>query len=293
MGIIILFGLFGLVVIGGLASIPLGAGWRGGAVAGGALVLGVIIWLFVAITPVGPSDVGIVTFGGHTVGKDLGPGYHYVSPWDNVTIWDDSVQPANFSGKGCLQIRVAGSQSACLNVRIQWRDNPRGSDAQYKKYRGSFSRLTNTYMQRLVIEGLFNNVFEKYDPVANAQQTASGKGGTTVTSLTAQVASNIRSADKGEISIISVSSGNILYDAQVEQALNSLTEAAAKTNVAAQNEKTAEDQKIAADTLASAHLTPAVLFQECLNDTLELTNPSPAWNCTSEQNLSLLLNGRK
>jgi hypothetical protein len=292
MGIIVFLGVLVVVFVVGLVVALITRSLTPAAVAAVAAVVLVIVLLFTSIASVGTSEVGIVTFGGHTKGHDLPPGYHAVAPWESVTKWDDSVQPSTFQGKKCLQIRIAGSQSACLNVKVQWRDNPAGSDSQFRKYK-NFDNVTSAFMSRIAVEGFFNNVFETFDPVAEATLTKAGEtSGTTVTSLTAKVRAQMQGAYKGQITIVALSGGNISYDHQVETALNALTTAKAKTNVATQNEATALAQKAAANDLAGAKLTPAVLYQTCLNDTLEMTHIPAAWNCGSPQSLALLLNGK-
>jgi regulator of protease activity HflC (stomatin/prohibitin superfamily) len=292
MGIIILLLILAVITAGGIiAMLMKEPRYIGACVAGGGLALLVLTLLVTSLTAVGPSDTGIVTAFGHTQGGDLRPGMHLVAPWDAVTTWDGSVQSDSYAGSGCLTIRIAGSQSACLDVKVQWKDNPAAADAQFKAYR-TFSRMADGTMSRIAIEGFFNNVFEAFDPVREASLTAAGEtSGSTVTSLTRQVTTQMQAAYRGEITIVSLASGNIRYDSQVETALSSVVTAKAKTNVAVQGEQTAEAQKAAANDLAGARLTPAVLYQTCLNDTLEMTSPSEAWNCGSVPSLSLLLNG--
>jgi regulator of protease activity HflC (stomatin/prohibitin superfamily) len=256
---------------------------------GGAagLVLGLIILGFTLVATVGPSDVGIKTSFGHVDG-DIGPGIHLVAPWQTVTIWDDSIQQTQFTGKNCLQIRIAGQQSACLDVNIFWKDNPAGSDNQFRSYR-TFSRVANAYTSRSVITRFFNNVFERFNPVAEV--AAGTTSGTTVSSLAEQVLANTRHSYAGTIYIQTLSAGQIKYDSQVESALSSVIKAKANTAVALQNEQTAKDQRVANQDEQTA-LTPQVVQQNCLNMTqtqLQAGNMLPqGWNCMGASSVGVL-----
>jgi hypothetical protein len=269
------------------------AGARAGMRAGGAaaVLLGIICFFLATTTTVGPSDVGIETAFGHVDG-DLTPGIHLVAPWESVTVWDDSVQQTQFDSakgsSGCLRIRIAGQQSACLDVNIFWRDNPAGSDAQFREYR-TFPRVAGAFMSRAVVTRYFNSVFEKFDPV---QQVASGTtSGTTVSTLAAQVLTDMRTAYAGTIFIQSLSAGQIQYDSYVESALSSVIKAKANTAVAQQNEQTAHDQATANAELEKK-LNAAVIEQDCLNMTqqqLQAGNTLPqGWNCTGSSAVGIL-----
>lgn len=247
-----------------------------------AILLGVICFFLSTTTTVGPSDVGIETAFGHVNG-DLTPGIHLVAPWENVTVWDDSVQQAQFANtrgsSGCLQIRIAGQQSACLDVNIFWRDNPAGSDAQFREYR-TFPRVSDAYMSRAVVTKFFNAVYERFDPVAEV--AAGTTGGSTVSDLAATVLADMRDSYAGTIFIQSLSAGQIQYDPQVESALSSEIKAKANTAVAVQNEQTAVDQaKANAD--YKTNLTGTVVEQNCINMTQQQLQAGntlpPGWNC--------------
>jgi SPFH domain / Band 7 family len=285
MGVVVLCAILGLVAVGcviwgAAAKQPLA--YLAAAV---SVVIAGLILILSSLTTVGPSDVGIETAFGHTVGNDLGPGLHWVAPWDGVTIWDDSVQRTAFEGKDCLNIRIAGQQSACLDVIVFWKDKPSASDAQFRQFR-TFPRVEAAYFSRGVVTKFYNNVFESYDPVALASQTtkAGQQGGITVSTLTKNVLANIQGAYADTADVISLNSGQIRYDQQVESALSSVVKAKASYNVALQNKATALAQSTANGYLAKAGtLTGPVVMQNCLNITQTIIQAGghmpPAWTC--------------
>ena len=266
--------------------------WIGGVVAVVAAFLGLLVLGVSTYSPVGTSDTGIVTSFGHTDG-DLGPGNHWTAPWQNVTIWDHSVQRLAFEGNNCLQIRIAQQQSACLDVIVFTRLDPQAADAQFQKYK-TFPRVQAALFSRGVVTSFYNDVFEHYNPVLLASQQ---NGGTTIAGLTRQVLHNLRTAYANQAFIVSLNSGQIRYDSQVEQALQSVVKATANVNVQKQNATAASYQHAAAAKLAqSGSLTPAVVEQICITTTQQILQAGgtlpPAWTCTGSGG-GVIVNGSK
>jgi len=272
------------------------------------LLLAIFIGWHSMTVQVEPSDVGIKTAFGHTQGGDLRPGLHTKWPWEHVTIWDASNQREEWIGNNCLEIRISGGQSACLNVVLQWRDNPKDADAQFVQYR-QFENISKSLVSKAIVTGYFNQEFEKFDPVAAAAaatcqvkpgedpaQAAKGcvnqQSGTQISALVSNVQTNLKTALNGKIIISSLSGGNIDYDTQIDDALNKLVLARQNTLTAIQDEQTALAKSQANKELQDKQkLTPELLYYDCIQATLQMTNKSAAWNCGTPQSLALLLNG--
>ena len=89
-----------------------------------------------------------------------------------------------------------------------------------------------------------------------------------------------------------LSGGNIDYDTQIDDALNKLVLARQNTLTAIQDEQTALAKSQANKELQDKQkLTPELLYYDCIQATLQMTNKSAAWNCGTPQSLALLLNG--
>lgn len=271
------------------------------AVAGAALVLiaPLSIVFGLVLAPIGTSDTGIVTSFGHTDG-DLNPGIHWIEPWQDVAIWDGSVQHVVFGGGGknglpCLKVRIAGQQQACLNVNIWYQDNRAGADSQFVKYR-TFARLQEALFSGGALVQFFNNRFEGFNPVALATRTGQGlQGGQDVTALTREVAADLRSAYAGQVNIIRVTTSSPQYSSTVEAALEQVVKAAAGTEVAQQQEKTAGAQAAAIGTLNHAKANPATITQLCINTTKDIIASGgslpQAWTCTGSTS-GVLVSGK-
>jgi regulator of protease activity HflC (stomatin/prohibitin superfamily) len=291
-------GILVLVIILFLGAIGLGVyarsssgNWAYGLGAAACAGLALVILLFASINTVGPSDTGIVTAFGHVQGSDLGPGIHLLPPWDTVTIWDDSIQADNFTGKNCLTVRIDNQQTACAVGEVLWQDNRGNADSQFRNYR-TFARVTNALVD-VTLQREMNDVFETFDPVSEASSTA--KPGSAldpeVSQLGAQVQAQMQAFLSGQITIRLVSVSRLIYNPQVEAALAKVTTAKANTNVALQNEQTAIAQR-AADRELQLNLTPLVVAQNCINVTQTLSqegNTLPiGWSCTGGAGVSIL-----
>lgn len=253
------------------------------------LISGVAL-IFSSVVQIGPSDVGIVTAFGHTVGTDLGPGIHSKAPWETVTTWDDSVQQTAFEGgsskniaAGCLDIRIAGQQSACLDVIVFWKDKASASDTQFRQFR-TFDRVKAAYFSRGVITKFYNSVFEKYDPIALAG-LGNTSTGTQVSALTKQVLANMQAAYANVADVVSLNSGQIQFTGTVENALNREVAAKTNANVALLNKQASVYQAQAAANLQrGGNLSALVVAQNCLNVTQTIIqggsgNLPPNWTC--------------
>ena len=274
------------------------------------LLLGLFITWNAMTVQIEPFDVGIKTAFGHTQGGDLGPGLHPKLPWETVTVWDASNQREEWTGRDCLRIRISGGQNACLDVVLQWRDDRSDADAQFVQYR-NFGNVSRSLISRAIVTGYFNTEFEKFDPVAAAAaatcEIKSGQdpataakgcvnqqGGTQVSTLVAKVLTALQTAKAGKIIVSSLSGGNIQYDTQIDTALNKLVLARQNTLTAIQDEQTALAKSQANKELQQKQtLTPEILYHECIQATLAMTNPPAAWSCGSAKDIAVLVGAGK
>jgi hypothetical protein len=275
--------------------------WVGAVVAGVAFILGAAVLFGSMYTPVGTSDVAVVTSFGHTDG-DLQSGVHLTAPWQDTTTWDHSVQRTSFEGKNCLQVRIFGGQTACLPTVIQWQAVPAAADSQFKRFR-TFLRMQAAYMSASTIVGFFNNSFETFNPITTASlQANGGKGGTTVTALVKQVAGSMRTSYAGQVNIERITVGTPQYSQYVDGQLGKVVGAKVGLETATINAQTAVQEANAAKNLQSGgHLSPLVVLQNCVDTVKALAqageSTAPTFNCSnlfggSGISASVLLGGK-
>jgi hypothetical protein len=257
--------------------------WIGAVVAGVAGLLGFLVLIGSTYTPVGTSDVAVVTSFGHTDG-DLNSGVHFIAPWKDTTVWDHSVQRTSFEGSNCLQVRIFGGQTACLPTVIQWQAEPSAADQQFRRFR-TFLRMQAAYMSASTIVGFFNNRFETFNPITVASLQANGStGGTTVTSLVRQVATDMRAAYTGQVNIERITVGTPQYSSYVDGQLGKVVGAKVGLETATINAKTAIQEANAAKNLTLGnHLSQLAVLQNCIDTVKSLAqageSTSPTFNC--------------
>jgi regulator of protease activity HflC (stomatin/prohibitin superfamily) len=114
--IVILLVIVGLLVAIGSAIGGEGDG-RGGGIAGGVflVLIGIVVWGFVAFTQVKATEVGVpVTFG--KVGAPLESGVHWVKPWTNVEKFP--IRPLTTEQQ--VGVRTAEGGKVTAQVAARW-----------------------------------------------------------------------------------------------------------------------------------------------------------------------------
>lgn len=278
---------------------------RGAQVVGGALLLfGLLLLFFDSYTTVGARGVTVQTAFGKIQGAPLGPGWHWVRPWNNLEEFDASVQTLKFhqaepnDNGDCLTVRLGNSTLACVDVTTQWNINHLGDvNALYLQYK-TFDNIHDNLVKRQLGSAL-NEIFGNYDPLAAIN---SGTGTPTVNThdLQSKVMAVLQRDLGREITITSVTIPVVHFDGDTENRLKSYQQAKADTRIAEQQKQTAVQQGLAAKELAAQPGLdkPGVQYQNCLNLTHELAKLGqlgqlpPTWNCNGSSNMPLLLQSK-
>lgn len=270
------------VAIGfGVAFLP---GANKVACVGAGLALGALLLVLSSSTVVDTRSVGVETSFGKPVGV-LAAGYHWKRPWAKVSDWDGTIQ----TFKDDVKVRLANQTTAAVDASVQWQVDV---DAKvldlYKNYR-SFDRLQINVVARQAGRSL-NDVFGTYDPLAVDDQ---GHAKVVVSDLASRVETDMRGQLPAGITIVNVTIISIAFDPNVQAQINNITSAASATKVAQQQELTNQAIAKANQALAGngANLTPAVLYQNCLNMTqaaLKAGETLPVgWNCGNPYQLTV------
>lgn len=246
-----------------------GMAFAGQIAAGAASVLtGITVLLVIASswTVVSTQDIGIITSFGRPSGH-LSAGLHFIAPWDSVTEMDEAVQITDYSGGGCLTVRIADQQTACANVTIRWRIQPSAADELFRNYRNSTAGVQDGLVGP-ELQNTANTVFGAYDPVSLLASTIplGHPGNPTVPQLGQQVEQDLATRIGSDVDIVSLFIPNIIYDQTVQGRLNAVLTQSADTLVADQAEQTASAQAAANKILAgSVDNDPDVLVSKCLD----------------------------
>lgn len=217
---------------------------------------------------ISPQKIGVELAFGKTVGF-MQNGFNWKAPWASVTSFDETVQTTTYEGKNCLTVRIAESQTACVDVSVQWKILPKGVDFLFRNYNKGdlMSNITNALVKRR-LEVNLSSVFGNYNPITEATSSVplGQPGNPTVTQLASQVYGQLKNDVGSWINVRDVLIPRVLFDPSVQSRLNTILAQTAQTAVAQQAVKTALAQAQANKALIqSLSNDPNVLVQNCLN----------------------------
>lgn len=243
---------------------------------GVTLIVGAVLaTFFSSFSSVGTYDIGVTTNFGRVISY-VGPGAHFIAPWDNMVLMDESVQQTN----DVLTVRVAGQQTAIANVKLRWQLVPGATDSLFKLYKGSTANIA-TALVTPELNVAMNSVYDGYDPILplSTGAPAGSPDNPSTAQLSARVQAALTTKIGGQIKIISLIVQPLKYDDTVEARINSVLAQTAKTDVAKQSEQTALAQA-AANKALQQNVTPLTLVQQCMNAISDgQLNPPAGFSC--------------
>ena len=252
-------------------------------------LLGVLCLLSSVITTVGTKDVGVVTTFGKPTGRDLENGLHLKAPWQKVTELDGAINPDDYSGHNCINVRIGDSSTACVSATIRWRIVPEQASVLFQDYRSNDVNATvRTSLVKTQFNAALNDVLGKFNPLQSVAAAAqAGKTGQAAANSVNNTAPNLdafstkvadsmkahlAAAGRGgqpQVQVVSVTISFILLAATTQDKVNDYLKEVGATRVAEQREQTTAAQARANQNLAkSVSKDPNVLVSKCF-DTVE------------------------
>jgi regulator of protease activity HflC (stomatin/prohibitin superfamily) len=235
------------------------------AVLCGVLAFGVFL---ISISREVPTrSVGVPTAFGK-VEPPLRPGVHFgVAPWTKVNILDETIQTTTFEGKDCLDVRIGGQQTACLDATIQWRVLDSGASGLFNDYNGDGPSIMSAITDAVVIRELkqtVNNVLGDYNPIQDVAANATA-GNSQFSTFGPVVLRDMRTDLTGRVQVLNVLMPLLRYDNATQQRLNQIQQQYGETAIAKQQIITNEAQNEANSKIsASLSHDPGVLQYQCL-----------------------------
>lgn len=239
-------------------------GFIGGVLVGiFALIGGCLSMIFSSFNSVGTYDIGVTTSFGRVISY-VGPGPHWIAPWENMSLMDESVQTVDDS----LTVRVAGQQTAQADVKLRVQLKPSATDSLFKQYKGNTQNVISALVKP-ELNVAMNSVYDGYDPILPLSTGA--KPGTpdnpTTQQLSDQVKSQLIAAIGGQVTVDTLIVEPLQYDQTVTDRINSVLAQTAQTDKAREAVKTAQQQAAANRTLQSSLSdNPMVLVNKCLDE---------------------------
>jgi len=200
-----------------------------------------------------------------------------------VTTLDAAIQPDEFTGRDCIEVRIADSSTACASLTIRWHIAETEASTLFQNYRSN--NVNETIRHSLVVtqmKAAVNDVLGQFNPLANVNAAANGGQDNTQISATPnldefsrqiedQMSERLAAMNGGHAQILidSVTMSFLKLADSTQAKINAYQAEVGNTRIAEQQEKTAAAQARANRALAdSVSKDPNVLVSKCL-DTLE------------------------
>lgn len=203
-----------------------------------------------------PSQhTGIVTQFKATTGKETGKGLVFVLPWQKVSSWDNSRQTYDrLTGTTCrlgdkeypgVLVRISGSQSACVETKIEWRTAVDQSAEQWGAYK---DHKFETFRDRRINPALTNAVneaFETHDPLGNVDKTTGAINPPPKAPFVQRIKESINATIGTDIDMkdLRVTIGFIRYNDEVQKQLEAYSQKVLENRVLQQEEANADVRK--------------------------------------------------
>jgi len=243
-------------------------------------ILGVFVILMSMVTFVGTKDVGIITSFGRPTGRDITAGPHLKLPWHKVNIMDAAIQPDDFAGNECIEVRIGDGSIACANITIRWQIQPSEASTLFQNYRSD--DVNQTIRHALVVtqlKSVLNDVLGSYNPLGQVDVAANEaqdnmKIGAAPNldkfseEITSQMNTRLAASNNGkaQIKINSVTLSLLSLSKTTQEKLNAYQAQVGQTRVAQQAELTAQAKARANKALAdSVSRDPNVIVSQCMD----------------------------
>src|SRR5260221_822913 len=194
MGWFIVSIVFVIVAIIGLIASRMAGDDKVAVAAISVMMVGLLVFAVSGIKDVPTKSIGVPVALGRVVGNPYGPGLHETwKPWLKLHVVDETIQTTTFEGcqgvycqhgdqagattppsgdsgtssAPCLEVRIGGGQTGCLDVTIQWQVRDGAADSLFTDYANS-SLLMPTIEDSVVIRELrqvVNTELGDYNPI--------------------------------------------------------------------------------------------------------------------------------
>ncbi|HEV2780387.1 MAG TPA: SPFH domain-containing protein [Actinophytocola sp.] len=223
-------------------------------IAGG--VAGLLL-LLSSMTVVPANQVGVVTHFGAWAGT-VDSGLRWVAPWSSVDTFstrnNKSIRDAADGNGNCVTVKLRGNASACIDLTVLYTIDRDNAEILWRGW-GSFERLNSDLVDRSTDDAV-NMVFSAYA----AEELPTNRAKITDT-VTRELDRRLRPQG---VRLESITLGDNHLPKEVQDRINSILEADAKTQVAKKAEEAAAAEA-RANAARQQSLTPEALIKACLD----------------------------
>jgi hypothetical protein len=278
------------------------------------IVIAAGFFLVGGIKHVPARNIGIPSSFSNVSADAYGPGYHETfQPWLNLTDATETIQTTVFSGcwgqyctspneprGNCLEVRLGGQQTACVDVTVKWRMNKLTAGQQFLNYANQDNNLVSAVKDNLIIPELRNAENEQldtYNPILDSSNatptpvssttTPANTGNSQYLTFAHKVEAQVTKDLGNEVTIITVIQPLAYYNASTENFLHQIQNKAAEYQVAIEQQNVNSATKTAFNDLGNPTLPQ--LIELCLKS----TEPHAAgWSCFPGSNSGLAISSK-
>lgn len=255
------------------------------------LVIAFLSFFVGGIKHVPARNIGIPTTFSNVQTNAYGPGYHVTwQPWKSLVDAPETIQTTKFEGcqgqyctdpsqprGNCLEVRIGGQQTACVDVTVQWRINPNGAGTLYNNYANQDDNLTDAIRDFLIdreLRTVENTDMDAYNPILDAQNIGGGSSNSTFLQFASQIQTQMQTDLGTDVTVIKVLQPLAYYTASTESFLHQIQNKSAEDQVAILQQKVNSDTAVALHNLGTP--TADQLLYLCLTSVVP---HAAGWNC--------------
>jgi hypothetical protein len=187
------------------------------SVFGIALVLAIAFTGFSMMHTVSTQNVGIVKEFNKPTGKTTGAGFKSTAPWQDIDEWDASRQTFDHKNeKNCVQVRIVGLQSACVEVQIEYQTDKDKAPEQWASYKKDFEQFRARRVEPN-LTGALNDIFATHDPLANVDPVTGVIKPVNTVLLVDPLKNDINGRIGSDIQVLGVVFGFVHYDPKTQE----------------------------------------------------------------------------
>lgn len=257
------------------------------------LVIAFLVFMVSGFKDVPTKSIGVPVSFGKVTGQPKGSGLHVTwTPWLHLNVIDETIQTTTFEGcqgvfcqKGdmagqtispsgdsgsstapCLEVRIGGQQTACLDVTIQWKVRDSAADGLFSDYanQGPLMPVIENAVVIRELRQVANIVLGDYNPIQDVSAN-SGAGNSQFTTFQPKVIALMNADIGSRIQVVSILMPLLRYDKQTQGRLNAIQQQYGDTAIADQQIATNTALARADERLAAVLArNPNVLVSQCL-----------------------------
>lgn len=205
--------------------------------------LALLFTLISSVHTVPTRNVGIVTEANKHTGETTGAGLQVTLPWQKVEDWDASRQYFDhLDEKTCVQVRITGLQTACLEIRVEWETIVKEAPNQWAAFRKDFKFFEKNRVNGNFTDAL-NAVWREHDPIANVNKDTAVITPVDTRQYIEPFKAEVSKRIGNDVNVVSVTTGFIHYNEATQKTIEQFQSKVMEARNLEQDLKNAETRR--------------------------------------------------